>query len=202
MAYILGFVMADGYIVHPEYCISGGYYLRFDLQQSDIQVLEFIKNELGVTSSISNRTRTKSIGKYTSITHESTLSIHSKELVLSLMELGVIPKKTGKEVFSNIPKEYERDFFRGLFDGDGCVSQSSYKVKNGIKNRLSFKISSASLNLLNSCKDKFNIGNIYKHSDKCFVLQTGDQKEIDRIKKVLYYDNSFCLKRKREKFNV
>jgi hypothetical protein len=127
MAYILGFAMADGSIRHKDYCKSDGYALAFNLQLDDIEVLNFIKNRTQTKASVITRKFTGSDSIYR---EQCSIVISSKSMVERLISLGVVPQKTGKESFPNMPEEFERDFIRGYFDGDGCIMITTQTCNN------------------------------------------------------------------------
>lgn len=58
------------------------------------------------------------------------LYVCSAKMCDDLIKLGCVPKKTFKITFPTydiVPKEFMRDFLRGFFDGDGCISTT---IKN------------------------------------------------------------------------
>lgn len=115
MAYLLGFIFADGSIVKGSY---KGYSdaLKFGVKIRDIDILEKIKQELALKYKISLIEKTDA----------AHLNITSQEVVDDLKSLGIDYRKSFQEKmrghFPNIPQEYIRDFIRGVFDGDGSIS--------------------------------------------------------------------------------
>lgn len=110
MAYVLGFFFADGTITKNK---NGSSY--FVIQISDQILLENIRKALGSEHKISKRIHLK----YDSIFYR--LQIGSKELIDGLKQLGVVPNKTSRMKFPDIPERYTGSFIRGYFDGDGNV---------------------------------------------------------------------------------
>lgn len=109
MAYVLGFIVADGNI-HDH-----GYAVQIDVSPKDIAVLEFIRDQITPDYVIKTSGRGTEVRWYPS----------SSVLKQSLMKHGVIPRKTGKErVPPSLPSKYFWDFVRGYFDGDGSVGVS------------------------------------------------------------------------------
>lgn len=108
MAYILGFILADGCIIRGSY---EGYSdsLKFGVQLSDIDVLNKIKKELKSEHAISR------------VKNAAHFCISSQELVNDLKGLGITYKKSLNEHCPNVPLEYSRDFIRGIIDGDGSI---------------------------------------------------------------------------------
>ena len=109
MAYILGFIVSDGCIVHGTY---RGYSdaLKFGVHQQDRDVLEKIKWELSAEHKISP---TK---------NAVHLCITSQNIVDDLKMLGVTYQKSLRENVPPVPPVYIRDFIRGIVDGDGGIS--------------------------------------------------------------------------------
>ncbi len=109
MAYILGYILADGCIIKGTYT---GYSdsLKFGVQLKDKDILEKIKKELSSEHSIS-------INK-----NAAHLCITSQKIVDNLKCLGITYRKSLKETVPVVPKEYKKDFIRGIIDGDGGIS--------------------------------------------------------------------------------
>jgi len=109
MAYILGFILADG-------CITEGTYrgysdaLKFGVHPKDIDILEKIKQELESEHKIS-------LGK-----NAAHLCITSQKIVDDLKNLGISYRKSLREKIPKVPEKYTRDFIRGIVDGDGSIS--------------------------------------------------------------------------------
>jgi len=108
MAYVLGFILADGCIIRGSY---EGYSdsLKFGVQMSDVDVLEKIRKELESKHIISK------------IKNAAHLCISSQKLVDDLKRLGIDYKKSLNERWPNVPPKYFRDFIRGIIDGDGSI---------------------------------------------------------------------------------
>lgn len=105
-AYILGLLFTDG-AVHKNGTLS------IERHQKDRQILEDIKEFLKFPYEIKESR------------NSCYLRWYSKKIVQSLEPFGIIPNKTylTKGIsFDLIPVEFQQDFLRGLFDGDGAVS--------------------------------------------------------------------------------
>ena len=112
MAYVVGFIFADGNITEVTH---NGYSdkLGFGVSQKDIDVLEKIKRELSAKQALSIS------GKYVHF------SIFSQVIVDDLKKLGVSYRKSFRKSpgkIPNIPQKYIRDFIRGIVDGDGSIN--------------------------------------------------------------------------------
>lgn len=116
MAYILGFLFADGNINKKKTCI------RVQISRRDEAVLHFIKKE------------TESRGKIYEIEGppneagefkrpQLAIMLNSTIMAARLMELGMMPRKTYRnDPFPDVPDEVMPHFVRGNFDGDGSAS--------------------------------------------------------------------------------
>ncbi len=124
MAYVLGFMFADGHIGDYEY--FRGKYINFSNTEKSLVYL--IKNLLGSEHEIYERPIAQS-GKIL-----YRLRIGSKYLFKRLLELGVTPRKSLTMKFPSVPKEFFGSFLLGYFDGDGCVhvQLSNKKMPKGL----------------------------------------------------------------------
>jgi hypothetical protein len=108
MAYILGFILADGCIVKSK---RKGYSdsLKFGVHFRDADILKKIKREL------------KSEHKISEVGNALHFSIASQIIVNDLKDLGVTYRKSLNENIPKVPKVFMRDFIRGIIDGDGSI---------------------------------------------------------------------------------
>ena len=181
MAYIMGFLAADGNISKE------GNRIQSQLSVKDISQLEMIYNEIGGSE----------VYKYESNGHPCCgWYCYSAQIKRDLAEYGIIPHKTGKLFISKkLSKEYWRDFIRGYFDGDGSI----FKDEKGLR----LSITSANREILDDINSFFvengiKASSIYKdHNNVCIKFR--NQASIN-IYNLLYYNNCLCLKRKRDKY--
>lgn len=115
MAYLLGFLMADGYVFTNG---RGSSYFCFCSTDKDI--VEKIRNILNSNHKIGIRAR--SSGKNSNQKDFYVLQIGSKDVVKKLKKFGIIQNKSLVINFPKVPREFFGDFVRGYFDGDGGVS--------------------------------------------------------------------------------
>ena len=186
-AYILGFIYADGSINKN--------YLSIGLSDKDIEILEYFKKCLGYNGKIYKRVSDKGLGY-------GTLTISSKILTNKLIDFGIIGNKTYlSKTLPKYPKEYEKDFLRGFFDGDGSI----YCNKLGKDFTVNF---SGNLNILSEIKNilsdynisSCNIRHRHETNESC-LLDIKGNLNIEKIYLLFYNTESFYLKRKKEKFN-
>lgn len=196
-AYWLGFLMADGYNNENKNCVS----LR--LQEEDKELLEKYKQFLNTDAPIYTYNRVTKVNKlyrsYCEIT--VTSEIYSN----SLSVLGCTQGKTYTLEFPNIPKIYERDFIRGYFDADGCISITKRKDRtiNSKQYQLNF---TGKENVLLKIQDIIckNTG-VFKtkiRRNRGFAVQISwaGRKVCNRILDYLYKDASVYLNRKYNKY--
>jgi hypothetical protein len=184
-AYVLGFIYADG--------CNTRYGLDIGIKEDDLDVMEFIKNELKA----SNKLRYIKPHKKT-WSAKWQLGIKSIDLSKDLTNVGCPPAKSLILKFpSFINDDLMPHFIRGYFDGDGHInfSKGSY--------RMGFTSGSISFitDLQNFIYAKTGV-NIQYYTNKynnCKSLQTSNQKSIRKVLTYLYNNSSFSMKRKREK---
>lgn len=115
MAYILGFLFADGNITKRKCDVVVG------LAITDLCVLEYIKEAVKSTRKL--RFYPAHTDKHGYHHQESVyLTIGSKIVADRLMALGMMPRKTYRDdPFPDVPDEFLPHFVRGYFDGDGTA---------------------------------------------------------------------------------
>lgn len=191
MAYILGFIAADGTVRKDSNEIKIG------LSAKDAELLEKFKAYIGG----------RDLKYYTTqdgfdVVSWCFCSQHIKE---KLSEYNIIPQKTFTFKFpQKLQKKYWIDFIRGYFDGDGSISTAGphairWQVCSATKDVLE--------NIVNFFYEEYNIpkttiqNTIKGRNNPLYIIQytTTSTREIY---KYLYYDNCLCLKRKKEKYEA
>ena len=119
MAYVLGYIAADGNISIGK---RGNCYLA--LEGIDEDLIVSIKRVLGSGHAITSRRRNERYNR------SYRLQIGSKEIVGDLIKLGLTPRKSKRLHLPDVPKKYFGDFVRGYFDGDGNIFFSKYRRKD------------------------------------------------------------------------
>jgi hypothetical protein len=109
MSYILGYIITDGNIMWDTRKSYRS--LTITAAEKDKQHLERIRSILKSTKELLYSEKTKSY----------RLIVTNKKICLDLMKLGITPRKSLTVKFPKIPKEYLKDFIRGVIDGDGSV---------------------------------------------------------------------------------
>lgn len=189
MAYILGFITADGNVGKRKP------YLNIELQQRDKCALEYIRDCISPTANILPQTHCdKRSGK---IYHSNKLSIHSYKLVQDLKQFSVFPNKTGNHLLDfDIPQEYQHSYTRGFFDADGSVF-----FKNGLCNSSIVCKSELFLRELKSLNG-LHLGRIGHGSGKHRYLWNWRMayKHSKKFADYIYQSYNFSLERKRIRF--
>lgn len=121
MAYILGFIFADGAIEDVQESSRTCY---IAMSSVDISILEQIRQSMDSNHKFylrKSRLTTYSGGKSYTSRESFIFRIGSKFMYNDLLNLGVTPRKSLSIPFPIIPSEYLHFFVRGYFDGDGCL---------------------------------------------------------------------------------
>lgn len=185
-AYYLGWLMADGNVsIH-----NNQYSIKIHINVDDRELIDNFVKDIDSKNSVIERKQNKN-GKYY---YSVYLSLTSRHMVESLMLLGVVPNKTGKEIIPNIDSSLKRHFIRGFFDGDGTIYTTSGYTKVGF-------ISSEFM--LMQIKEVLNWSSsvVNCHGTKV-VRQLVSSKKVDVINlyNYMYEDATIFLKRKKDKF--
>jgi hypothetical protein len=189
MAYILGFIYADGCVEDNDSR------LNIRLQYDDIELLEKIKKELCYTGKVTKYNSKIGDKKYKSC----KLQISSIDMISDLKKLGLTSNKSLVLQFPNVPKEYIIDFIRGYFDGDGCIDRPEYpriRICSGSEMFLcQLQKSLVKFGFTEKVIGKKKNHNVY---DICYSY-----KETMKLYN-LFYENVNCmfLKRKKDKFDL
>lgn len=144
MAYILGFIYADGNLVKTK---RGTYFTAF--YTADYDLIFSMREKIGSNHKISFQDG-KGNGVY-------RLQIGSKELFYVLGKIGITPNKSRRMRLPKIPKKFVGDFVRGYFDGDGCVwTGEIHKNRKTRTNGILVVFTSASTFFLKSLSNLLN----------------------------------------------
>lgn len=206
MAYVLGFIFADGAIEDVQKSSRTCYTL---LVSKDLSLLQQIRN---VMSSNHNLYRQPPQlhhfpdGKSYTSKEKFVLRIGSKTMYNDLLNLGITPRKSLTILFPNIPKEYFSFFLRGYFDGDGCLHliRGKYPRLIFISGSSSF-LNGLSQNLANHLKIpvKSVYSNLQKSGNLCYQLHynTKISSKIlyfmyGNLKKAPYLERKFAIYQK------
>lgn len=189
MAYVLGYIYADGSLEDASYL--RGKYLR--VSSTDKELVTLVKKALDskhkfVVSNISDPRRKI---RY-------LLRIGSHKIYNDLTKLGLYPNKSLTMKFPKVPSQFLPHFIRGYFDGDGHVG---IETKGGQFKKVRLIFVSGSLNFLISLATELNnrlglkINKVYK-GWRAYRLAYSTSDSV-KIFKYLYKDaDEVFLKRK------
>ena len=186
MAYLLGMFASDGCVYEKDNAI------KLTLSTVDKEYLEKIRQELEIESQIKDYETSQGY-------KNSELRFSSYQIKKDFAEYNIVPRKTYSFKFPRkLKKEYYRDFIRGYFDGDGCVSTAG-------KSAIRWQLCSHEKDVLEVVVSFFEENNIPKVSiqkakDKQLYYIQYSSVSTRGIYSLLYYDNCFCLPRKRIKY--
>lgn len=185
-AYWLGFIFADGYISSRDNSFE------LSLGLKDIAHLHkfnhFMKHENdNVKISI---TRTNKRCRW---------EITNKHLWNTLNNLGCIPKKSLTLKFPNILEKWYKDFIRGYFDGDGCLSFHRKERKPKVDMIGTIEFLTQVQNILSQIGIVSKINQDKRMSSLIGIL-TISQTYINNFLDYIYKDCSICLDRKYKRY--
>lgn len=189
MAYILGFLAAEGSVSKRDNSITIGLSLK------DKDFLQSLLNEMDATYKIKEYVSSNGYDC-------CKVAFTSKKIKDKLSEYNIIPAKTFTFKFpKQLNKEYWIDFIRGYFDGNGSVSTAG-------NHAIRWQLCSATKDVLETIVqfffEKYNISktSILKQPRANHILYYIQYSSAPtrQIYHVLYTPNSLYLPRKKEKF--
>ena len=195
MAYVLGFICADGNIVVTK---RRNYYIA--LYTSDELLLLTMRNAMGSDHKVARRSA-RSGAVY-------RIQIGSKEWFRDLAEIGLMPNKARRMKLPNIPDKFTGDFVRGYFDGDGNV-WTGIIHKNRKTQHLTLQVAFTSasksfLKSLHSLLKKHGVsgGSIYAPRNDHFTRLSFSHYDALKLYKIMYnVPHKLYLKRKKHIFD-
>lgn len=120
VAYVLGFIWADGHVLHTEKGAPEG--VRICLKPSDKSLLRDIRDVLGSDAPIYGGASSLRNGR--TYAHVA-LAIYSRVIGETLETLGYAKRRGGKGNVPppQVPADVEHHFWRGVCDGDGHIKR-------------------------------------------------------------------------------
>ena len=186
MAYLLGMYAADGCIYEKTNAI------KLTLASVDKEYLEHVRQELKIESVVKDYETAQGY-------KNSELLFSSAQIKKDLADYNIVPHKTYSFTFpQKLKLEYYRDFIRGYFDGDGSISTAGPSA-------IRWQLCSHEKDVLKKVIDFFELQgiprvSIQKENNKSLYNIQYSTNATRKIYNILYYDNCFCLPRKKEKF--
>ncbi len=193
MAYVLGFIGADGNICH-----SGRAHM-LQIACDDKDVIVKIKKCISYEGPIHQKIRENNKISY-------SLRICDPIIFNDLQQLNITERKSLTLTPPKVPKHLVRHFIRGYFDGDGSVflNNRPYKSKLGVIICTASKPMSEFLyqKLKLLLKDSYNgtIGMRLAHEKTPYYIIRFGQKSASIIFTYMYKDANVYLERKYNKF--
>ena len=189
MAYILGFLSADGTVSR------NGNRIKIGLSSVDRNFLELIKEELGVEKKIFDYETNNGY-------LVSELSFNSQKIKQKLAEYNVVPGKTETFTFpTNLSKKYWIDFIRGYFDGDGSVGTAG---PSAIRWQICSHRPQVLETIVEFLFEEYGIPKVSvqknEHGNSFLYTIQYSNNSTRKIFQILYTPNSLYLPRKFEKF--
>jgi intein/homing endonuclease len=201
-AYWLGFMYADGYVSSRK----DGKLVGISVTKKDKNHLEKFLNDIKGNHHINTY---KQSNGYTSNQY-CRVTICGDNMFNDLVSHGVVENKTLILKPPKINENLIRHFIRGYVDGDGCITSSLGKQKNGDQRKSpDFKLKiCGTIEMLDFIKsfieDNTNviIRRYYKRrkTDKIENIDLGGNKQVRQVLDLLYRDATIFLQRKYEKY--
>lgn len=186
-AYFLGLIMSDGSIQTNLY--NKG--VSIALQAQDLYILEKLNSLISPN---------KKLLKYK---NSYKWRVTSSVMYEDLKQYGITENKSHSEyIFPSIPIEFHRDFIRGYFDGDGCISIKStgYSVISFCSNSRMFLESLSKILLDNGIQTRPIHRQIKNRKSDFYTLYISGGINKSIFKKFLYDRANIYLIRKFNKF--
>lgn len=197
LAYILGFIWADGSIYKNKKCDS--YKCTIECVKEDLLDIEHIfqsVKEIKWRTSFRDRPNRKpQMSILTCDRNFCKFLIRNDYSIKS----GTAPNK----ILNLIPNNLKIYFLRGLSDGDGCFYLSSNKMTHQYSIASTFDQDWTFIeNFFNMCDIRYNINRrISTKNHKSSVIRLTSRYEIFKLGKILYYvDDGIYLSRKYKKY--
>lgn len=117
-AYFYGWLLTDG-------CLSKQS-ISIELSSRDEELLENLKNYLKSSNTI--RRRSRADNRTGNVYHQSSFAFSHSPILERLKSFGFESKKSLNE---KCPEQlaFNRHFWRGVIEGDGCIAKNSYKLE-------------------------------------------------------------------------
>lgn len=188
--YIMGLIWSDGNLNKEE--------TRITIGLKDLSLIEILYPIFSDTSK--RKIYVNQIYRNNKEFYSYVIINNNKNTIEYFKTKGLIPAKSSIIEYPSIPQEYQHDFIRGVFDGDGSVYISS-KYKD--KNYLGVTIVSGSKNFLIDLQKQLIFNhiecNLLKDSrpeNHTYLLKIYKQQSIVKFFNYIYKNSSICLQRK------
>jgi len=189
VAYILGFLAADGSVASKSNCI------KISLAEKDSELLEKFKKEFEYDGEVKHVTTNKGFDI-------ATLEINSVAYKEDLKKYNIVPNKTFTfSIPDTIPNEFLIDFIRGYWDGDGTICTAGERA---IRSSLCSARKETLEQILTFLEREYNIPKVSiqmaMRKNPLYYIQYSNNSTKKLFKAFYYKENLLYLKRKYEKF--
>lgn len=187
-AYFIGLFITDGYIIKQPKTEKRSRHsdiVGISLKNDDKYIIEELKRELlSEVAIVDNRGCAQ-------------ISFSSDKISNDLAKYGIVDNKSFKTYFPyNIDKEMWRHVIRGIFDGDGCITNNNVCCFYGNK-----KLLQDLQDILNQ-ELGFKYGKITerKRGAGADSFSFSSKEAVNKFFHYIYDDNNICMERKYQKF--
>jgi hypothetical protein len=191
-AYFLGLLASDG-------CITDSNKVLISLVKDDSYLLESLKKVIDYTGPLYELKKRTQNHK-----DQIRLQLRSFNMYNDLNNLGVVPRKSLILKFpteEQVPKEFQRHFIRGYFDGDGSTKIAKGCLYFRFVGTYEFLSILQNIIIENCNINKTNFYQAIK-SKNTFELTFGGDKQCIQLYDFMYNKSSIQLERKKEKARI
>ncbi len=189
MAYLLGFISADGTLIKNN---RGAHFLEIEI--TDKELIFAIRKILNSDHKITSRRRNSRWKT------AYRLQIGSKEIFNALIKLGITPHKSRRLQLPKIPSTYLGHFVRGYFDGDGYVWRGGYQRPDTLKVVFTSGSKQFLEKLAGILKKHLKIVGVLAYSSSAYQLSYSTNPSLF-LYKFMYNDANLFLDRKKRVFD-
>lgn len=195
-AYWLGFMYADGCILKQDNRGYGEQEFKIQIAKEDLQLLEKFKQDIKSTYPI--REDKSKNEKNPNHQIQVIQSLRSQKTVDDLKKLGCVENKSLILTFPSeqqVPKELQKHFIRGYFDGDGFISETKEHYYINFVGTESF---------IKKLYQILNMGSVFpdKRKENSWYLSIGGNLQVIKFYHLLYDNSNRYMQRKYEKFQL
>ena len=195
-AYWLGFMYADGCILKQDNRGYGEQEFKIQIAKEDLQLLEKFKQDIKSTYPI-RKDKSKN-EKNPNHQIQVIPSLRSQKTVDDLKKLGCVENKSLILTFPSeqqVPKELQKHFIRGYFDGDGSISETKEHYYINFVGTESF---------IKKLYQILNMGSVFpdKRKENSWYLSIGGNLQVIKFYHLLYDNSNRYMQRKYEKFQL
>jgi len=199
MAYVLGFIYADGMI---EDCRQSSRTCYTSITNTDLEVLKKIRSAMSASHQfeVIPAKINHIFGKDYLCKPRYVFRIGNKKIYADLVGFGLCPKKSLIIELPEIPRQYFHFFLRGYFDGDGCIHvEKSRRRLKIIFSSGSKKFLEQISNTIKTFLKDIKFGIYFNRKTYNLTYNSKDAEDVSRF----IYENSEdapCLKYKYSKY--